>query len=139
MNPREIYKQEELRKRMETLGIHENDIDESFVRSSGPGGQNVNKVSTCVCLRHRPTGIIVKCREFRVQGLNRFRARQYLLDRIEEKRKRQTASQRQYLEKIRRQKRKRPKPIQEKILESKRLRSKKKSNRRPIRLNRIDE
>ena len=127
---------EELKKRMEALGIHEGDIAESFVRSSGPGGQNVNKVSTCVCLRHRPTGIIVRCQRFRSQGLNRFWARQYLLDRLEEKRKKQMETRIQHLQKIHRQKRKRPKPVQEKILQGKRLHSQKKSNRRAVKIRR---
>jgi protein subunit release factor B len=76
-------KNEELRKRMESLGVREEDIEESFVRSSGKGGQHVNKTSTCVQLIHRPTGIEVKCMKERSQSMNRFFARRELLDKIE--------------------------------------------------------
>lgn len=72
-----------LRERMETLGIHEKDIDEKFIRSSGRGGQKVNKTSTCVYLKHIPTGIEIKCMKERSQSLNRFLARRELVHRIE--------------------------------------------------------
>ncbi|HLO24553.1 MAG TPA: peptide chain release factor-like protein [Geobacteraceae bacterium] len=72
-----------LRKRMEALGIREEDLEEKFVRSSGKGGQHVNKSSTCVWLKHLPTGIEVKCMEERSQSLNRFLARRELAERIE--------------------------------------------------------
>src|SRR5262247_498362 len=80
-------KQTELDARMQALGVNEADIDESFVRSGGHGGQNVNKTSTCVMLVHRPTGVRVKCQVTRQQGLNRFLARRLLLDKIERHRK----------------------------------------------------
>ena len=70
-------------KGLTALGVREADIEESFVRSGGHGGQNVNKTSTCVMLVHRPTGVQVKCQETRQQGLNRFIARRLLLDKIE--------------------------------------------------------
>ncbi|MGZ3514679.1 MAG: peptide chain release factor family protein [Thermodesulfobacteriota bacterium] len=72
-----------LQERMETLGIHEKDIEEKFIRSSGRGGQKVNKTSTCVYLRHIPTGIEVKWMRERSQSLNRFLARQELVKRVE--------------------------------------------------------
>jgi protein subunit release factor B len=72
-----------LRERMEALGIHEKDVEEKFVRSSGRGGQKVNKTSTCVYLRHIPTGIEVKCMKERSQAINRFLARRELVQRIE--------------------------------------------------------
>lgn len=78
-------KEKQLAERMQKLGVREQDIDERFVRSSGSGGQNVNKVSSCVMLLHRPTGIQVKCQQERSQGLNRFLARRLLLDKIEAK------------------------------------------------------
>ena len=72
-----------LKERMEVLGIREKDIEEKFVRSSGRGGQKVNKTSTCVYLKHKPTGIEVKCMKERSQSLNRFLARRELIKRIE--------------------------------------------------------
>jgi protein subunit release factor B len=72
-----------LQERMEALGIYEKDIEEKFIRSSGSGGQKVNKTSTCVYLRHIPTGIEVKWMRERSQSLNRFLARRELVKRIE--------------------------------------------------------
>jgi protein subunit release factor B len=72
-----------LKERMEALGIHEKDIEEKFIRSSGRGGQKVNKTSTCVYLKHLPTGMEVKCMKERNQSLNRFLARRELIKRIE--------------------------------------------------------
>jgi len=71
-----------LRERMALLGVREEDLEESFVRSSGKGGQHVNKSSTCVRLRHIPTGIEVKCMTERSQSVNRFLARRELLEKI---------------------------------------------------------
>ncbi|MFA6379006.1 MAG: peptide chain release factor-like protein, partial [Candidatus Omnitrophota bacterium] len=105
------------------------DFDERFVRSSGPGGQNVDKVSTCVVLKHRPTGLLVKCQESRSQGLNRFLARRILLDKIERQQKGFVQAQRDRTEKIRRQKRKRSKRAKEKMLEGKHKHSDKKKVR----------
>ncbi len=71
-----------LQERMEALGVRESDIEERFIRSSGKGGQHVNKTSTCVYLRHIPTGIEVKCMKDRSQSVNRFLARRELLEKI---------------------------------------------------------
>src|SRR4030042_5976338 len=76
-------KAEDLRQRMEALNIHEKDIEEKFIRSSGRGGQKVNKTSPCVYIRHVPTGIEVKSMRERSQSLNRFLARRELVKRIE--------------------------------------------------------
>jgi protein subunit release factor B len=72
-----------LREKMKALKIHDEDLIEKFVRSSGKGGQKVNKTSTCVYLKHLPTGIEVKCMKDRSQSLNRFLARRELMERIE--------------------------------------------------------
>ncbi|MCL5062607.1 MAG: peptide chain release factor-like protein [Nitrospirae bacterium] len=72
-----------LKEKMESLGIHESDIEEKFIRSSGKGGQNVNKTATCVYLKHIPTGIEVKCMKDRSQSVNRFLARRELAERVE--------------------------------------------------------
>src|SRR5262249_29058671 len=100
-------KQTQLESRMATLGVHEADLEESFVRSGGHGGQNVNKTATCVMLLHRPTGVQVKCQATRQQGLNRFLARRLLLNKIEALQKGHADAERARIEKIRRQKRKR--------------------------------
>src|SRR5215813_5047203 len=93
-------KQDQLARRMAALGVNEADIGESFVRSGGHGGQNVNKTATCVMLVHRPTGLQVKCQTTRQQGLNRFLARKMLLDKIEARQKGFVAAERARVEKI---------------------------------------
>lgn len=123
-------KQEALRKRMESLGIFEDDIVEKFIRSSGKGGQKVNKTSTCVYLKHLPTQIEVKCQQERYQAMNRFLARRILADKIEEMIKGKESEEQQRIAKIRRQKRKRSKRAKLKMLEEKRKQSEKKEARR---------
>ncbi len=125
-------KESQLAQRMAALGVREADIQESFVRSGGHGGQNVNKVATCVMLLHRPTGLQVKCQATRQQALNRFLARRLLLDKIEEKQTGFVAAQRAELEKIRRQKRRRSRRARNKMLDDKSLHAGKKAGRRPV-------
>ena len=125
-------KEKELQQKMEELGLREEDIEESFIRSGGKGGQHVNKTSTCVYLKHVPTGIEVKCQEGRSQGLNRYRARVLLLNKIDEMVRGEESKERQRIEKIRRQKRKRSKRAKEKMLAEKRITSEKKKLRSQI-------
>jgi protein subunit release factor B len=101
-------KNQRLKEKMEALGIREEDIEEKFVRSSGRGGQKVNKASTCVYLKHIPTGTEVKCMKERSQPLNRFLARRELVERIEKSLGQKTADNRK-MEKIKRQKSRRRK------------------------------
>jgi protein subunit release factor B len=117
--PVSLEKQDQLAQRMASLGVREIDLEETFVRSGGHGGQNVNKTSTCVMLRHRPTGLQVKSQSTRQQGLNRFIARRLLLDKIEEAKTGRIATERARIEKIRRQKRKRSRRAKERMLADK--------------------
>jgi protein subunit release factor B len=126
MFPVSPLKEKELIKKMEALNIHEKDIKESFVRSGGKGGQHVNKTSTCVYLKHIPTGIEVKCQEERSQSLNRYKARVILFKKIDQLVKGKESEEIQRIEKIRRQKRKRSKRAKEKMLAEKKITSEKK-------------
>ena len=93
-----------LRERMEALGIREPDLEESFVRGSGRGGQKVNKTNNCVYLRHTPTGIAVKCHADRSRELNRFLARRELCDAVEQMQTGRCAARARVIQRMRKQK-----------------------------------
>ena len=118
--------------RMKELGVLESELEEIFARSGGPGGQNVNKVSTAVTLRHLPSGLRVTVQDSRSQALNRKLARERLLDAIERRRQDERAAELSRREKIRRQRSPRPRALKKRILEGKRRRSKLKKLRTNI-------
>jgi peptide chain release factor len=126
-------KARELEERLARLGVRPEDLDESFIHSGGKGGQNVNKVATCVVLVHRPTGIAVKCQRERTQGLNRLVARRMLADKIEEMRLGAASKRQQEAERIRRQKRRRSRRSKQRMLRDKHAQSDKKAMRGPVR------
>jgi peptide chain release factor len=126
--------QDALANRMRKLGISETDLEESFARSRGPGGQNVNKVSTAVTLRHLPSGISVTVQDSRSQAINRKLARGRLLGAIERAREGQHMAEIAKREKERRRKSPRPAVLKRKILESKRRRAELKRQRTKIKL-----
>ena len=127
--PVSSQKEDALAVRMSALGIREEDLDETFVRSGGAGGQNVNKTSTCVVLVHRPSGLRIKCQRERSQALNRFLARRLLLDEIERRQKGFVDAERDRVERIRRQKRKRSRRAKARMLADKAHQSQKKESR----------
>ena len=108
--------------RMAQLGLRESDLEETFARSSGPGGQNVNKVSTAVRLLHRPSGVSVTVQDSRSQAQNRRLARERLLDAVEQAQQKRRAAEIAQREKTRRRRSARPAALKRRILESKRKR-----------------
>jgi protein subunit release factor B len=112
-----------LHQRMRKLRLREEDLQESFIRGSGPGGQKVNKTSSTVVLRHVPTGLEVRCQRERSQVLNRHWARVELCDRVEAARQEARLAEQNEREKTRRQNRPRPRGLKRRILEGKKQRS----------------
>lgn len=121
-----------LAERMQRLGIRDVDLEEIFTRSSGPGGQNVNKVATAVTLRHRPSGVSVTVQDSRSQAVNRRLARERVLDAIESDREEQRVAEIAKREKERRRKSPRPPGLKRRILESKRKRGELKKQRTKV-------
>ena len=124
------HKQAQLHQRMASLGVREEEIEETFTRSGGKGGQHVNKTSTAVILVHRPTRLSVRCEASRSQALNRYLGRRMLLDKIERQKRGFVEAERARIEKIRRQKRKRSRRAKQRMLEAKAHHSEKKELRR---------
>jgi peptide chain release factor len=116
--------------RLAALGIRDDDLEERFVRSGGKGGQNVNKVATCVVLRHLPSGMVVKCQAARTQAMNRFLARRRLADEIDARRRGEASARAQAIARVRRQKRRRSRRAKEKVLAAKHAQAEKKVMRR---------
>ncbi|MDD5174013.1 MAG: peptide chain release factor-like protein [Candidatus Omnitrophota bacterium] len=125
-------KEQALREKMSRFSIKESDLEERFIRSRGPGGQNVNKVSTGVYLKHLPSNVEAKVCGERSQALNRYAARKILVGKIENMVLGRRSEERKRIEKIRRQKRKRSKRAKEKMLDNKRMHSQKKGLRKRV-------
>lgn len=132
-------KQKNLQDKMACLGIKEGDLEEKFIRSQGKGGQKVNKTSTCVYLKHIPTGISVKCQQERYQGVNRFLARRLIVSKMEEIIFKKESEEKKRIAKIRKQKKKRSKRAKEKILKDKKQQSEKKVSRSYVRRMNIED
>jgi protein subunit release factor B len=118
-----------LRQFMARMDIREDDLTEKFILGSGSGGQKVNKTSSCVYLKHKPSGIELKCQRNRSREMNRYLARRELCERIEEKRLGEKSRRKQAQERIRRQKRRRSRRAKERMLEAKHRQSSKKKMR----------
>jgi protein subunit release factor B len=130
-NPITSEKLSALEARMTSLGITESDLLEKFVRGSGAGGQKINKTSSCVFLKHLPSGVCIKCQMDRSRELNRFLARRELCEQLESIRDGKASAKSKAIEKLRRQKRRRSLRSKQRSIADKRLLSTKKSLRRP--------
>ncbi|NNC89321.1 MAG: peptide chain release factor-like protein [Akkermansiaceae bacterium] len=124
-------KREAMQRRMAALGIREEDLLEKFIRGAGSGGQKINKTSSCVYLKHLPTGVEVKCQAERSRAMNRFIARRELCEQLEEAQLGEKSARQQAIEKIRRQKRRRSRRQRQRDVEKKRRHGEKKAQRRP--------
>jgi peptide chain release factor len=116
--------------RLQKMGVKESDVVEKFIRSGGPGGQNVNKLATCVYLKHLPTGLEIKFSRERSQALNRFLAWRLLTEKLEAQILKVKTERQKEISKIRRQKKRRSRKAKEKVLQQKKHQSAKKQLRR---------
>lgn len=123
-------KQAALESRLQSLGVKPEDLEERFLVGGGKGGQKVNKTASCVYLKHRPTGIEIKCQRERSQAMNRFFARRELCERLEEAIRGERSRRQQEQEKIRRQKRRRSRRSKARMVADKRRQGEKKAGRR---------
>jgi len=130
-NPITSEKLTAMEERMAVLGITQGDLLEKFVRGSGAGGQKINKTSSCVFLKHLPSGVCIKCQMDRSREINRFLARRELCEQLESIRDGKATAKTQAIEKMRRQKRRRSRRSKQRSIDDKRLLSTKKSLRRP--------
>ena len=121
-----------IQSRMALAELTDADIEETFVRGSGSGGQKINKTSSCVQLKHIPTSTIVRCQKTRSREANRWLAREMLAERLLEARESELSERRQEAEKIRRQKRRRSRRQKERMLADKKHQSEKKAQRRSV-------
>jgi protein subunit release factor B len=117
---------------MKALGLREEDLEERFVLGTGPGGQKINKTSSCVHLLHRPTGLEARCRRSRSQARNRFLARVELCEQLTRRLEAERARKKQERERRRRQRRGRSHKAKQQTLEAKRRRAGRKALRRPV-------
>jgi protein subunit release factor B len=124
-------KLDQLRQKMVKLGVLNDDLLERFILGSGSGGQKINKTHSCVYLKHTPSGIEIKCQQYRSQEMNRYTARRELCDKLEEILLKEKSKKQQAFEKIRRQKQRRSRRSKEKMMDNKSQHAQKKSFRRP--------
>jgi len=122
-------KEAALAARLAGLGVRPGDLVEKFIRAGGPGGQNVNKTSTAVYIKHLPSGIEIKMQQERSQALNRFLARRALANRLEARLRGEQSAEAARVAKLRRQKRRRSRRAKEKVLAAKSLQARKKASR----------
>lgn len=127
MLPRKKWQQ--LHVQMFSLGIREDDLIEKFILGSGSGGQKINKTSSCVWLKHIPSGMMIKCQKERSREMNRYIARKRLCEKLDMRQNKEKSAKEQLIAKIRRQKRRRSKKAKEKMLKNKKHRSSQKSLR----------
>jgi protein subunit release factor B len=121
-----------LRTHLEALGCDIARVEESFIHSGGHGGQNVNKVATCVQLRYAPGNVLLKMQEHRTQAANRLAAWKLLAEQLKRARERRDAERRAARELKRRQNAQRPRGVKRQFVELKRRQAKTRTNRRDI-------